>query len=140
MLTTLVASLLAAGNVKMAVLAFSASGVDPMVAAEINTMAANVADTVRWTQAFDSAVTSAFVALGLPAGSALVASTDASQHNPTDLSNPRLRYLFRFHHDFLANDIDFKWGNDLFSLALKLKPALSIDAQIEFGLSKDRGF
>lgn len=34
-LTTLVASLLAAGNVKIAVLAFSASGVDPTVAASV---------------------------------------------------------------------------------------------------------
>lgn len=95
---------------------------------------------VATAQAFDAAINSAFTSLGLPAGSALVASTDAAQHNPTDLANPRLRYLFRFHHDFLATDLDFKWGNDLFSLALKLKPTLSIDAQIEFGFSKDRGF
>ncbi len=92
--------------------------------------------------AFDTAVQAALTAAGLPAGSTfeLIPSSDPTYHNPGDLSNPRVLYLFHYRHNFAANTVDFDWGNDLFSLSLSFTPAITFDLQIEFGFSKEKGF
>ena len=92
--------------------------------------------------AFDTAVQAALLSAGLPSGStfSLTPSSNAALHNPADLSNPRVRYLFHYTHNFASAVQNFKWGSDLFSLSLVFNPNISFDMQIEFGFSKDKGF
>jgi hypothetical protein len=91
---------------------------------------------------FNNEIQLALLSAGFPAGAVpeLFASSNPAFHDPTDLSNPRIRYLFRYHHDFLGTTIPFDWGNDLFSLMLDITPSISFDLQLEFGFSKELGF
>jgi len=91
---------------------------------------------------FDSFAQSALLSAGFPAGALreLTASTNAALHNPTDLANPRVRYLFHYQETFASAPLSFSPGSDLFSLNLMLNPMVTLDLQLEFGFNKDQGF